>query len=261
MRPAHAGFASRARRRTPGLRREEVAYLAGISPEYYTQLEQARGRHPSRTVLERLARALGLSGQERALLFEHAGIAAGYPQRPIATPGPTVLHLVSRLTDTSVTVHDAQLDVIAWNPLAAALLGDFATLAPERRNLARRFFFPRPSEPPHFLLTGGEQYGAYLVSKLRLAAVRYPEAPAVRELVNELQASRDFRELWASDAAFVPPRHLVKTTNHPRVGYLELDCMVLRVPEDDQEIVLFSAKPGSVSAQRLRALASSVPGG
>lgn len=255
LKPADLGLASLGRRRTPGLRRDEVADLAGISTEYYTQLEQARGRHPSRAVLERIAQALGLTRHERAALFELAGIAAGYPERPIRTPGPGVLHILERLPDAAVTVQDAKLDVIAWNPLAAAFLGDFAALPAPRRNLGRRFFLEHPGEPPHFDLTGGERYGTYLVAKIRQAATRYPKDPDTRLLIDDLMQSPSFRSLWDDDdAGYSPARHQVKTADHPRVGKLELDCVSLYVPEDDHEVVMLTAKPGSVSADRLRAL-------
>jgi transcriptional regulator with XRE-family HTH domain len=251
------GLSSLGRRRTPGLRRDEVADLAGISTVYYTQLEQARGRHPSRAVLDRIARALGLTRHERAVLFELAGIAAAYPERPIRTPGPGVLHILERLPDAAVTVQDATQDVIAWNPLATALLGDFAALPAPRRNLARRFFLPRPDEPPHFGLTGGERYAAYLVAKIRQAASRYPKDPDTRRLIDDLMQSPSFRSMWDdNDAGYSPMGHLVKTANHPRAGELELDCVSLHVPEDDQMIVMLTAQPGSVSAARLRALSA-----
>lgn len=257
LKPADLGLASLGRRRTPGLRRDEVADLAGISTEYYTQLEQARGRHPSRAVLERIARALGLTRHERALLFELAGIAAGYPERPIRTPGPVVLHILERLPDAAVTVHDAKQDVIGWNPLATALLGDFAALPAPRRNLGRRFFLQHPDEPPHFALSGDERYGPYLVAKIRQAAIRYPKDPGTLRLIDDLMPSSSFRSLWEdNDAGFSPARHMVKTTDHPRVGRLELDCVSLYVPEDDQEVFMLTAKPGSVSAARLRALSA-----
>ncbi len=257
LNPAELGFGTRGRRRTPGLRRDEVADLAGISTEYYTQLEQARGRVPSRAVLEKIARALGLSKAERAVLFELAGLAASYPERPVRTPGPGVLHLLQCLPDASVTIQDAKLDIIAWNPLATALLGDLGALAEERRNLARRFFLVRPDEPPHFSFTGTDQYGAYLVSRVRQAATRYPKDPSTSRLVADLMQSPEFRARWESNDVYTPPRHLVKSTNHPRVGTLELDCVVFYVPEDDQEVCLLTARPGSESAVRLRALGGS----
>lgn len=256
LKPADLGLASLGRRRTPGLRRDEVADLAGISTEYYTQLEQARGRQPSRAVLEKIARALGLTRQERAVLLELAGLAASYPERPVRTPGPGVLHLLERLPDASVAVHDAKLDLIAWNPLATALFGDLAALAGDRKNIARRFFLVRPDEPPHFSLTGDERYGRYLVAKVRQAATRYPKDPDTRRLIDDLTESKSFRELWDSNDVYTPTRHMVKTMEHPGVGRLELDCVVLYVPEDDQEVVVLTAKPGSISAARLRALSA-----
>ncbi len=253
LKPDDLGLASFGRRRTPGLRREEVADLAGISTEYYTQLEQARGRQPSRAVLEKIARALRFTRHECTALFELAGLAASYPEHPVRTPGPAVLHLLERLPDAAITVQDAKLDMIAWNPLATALLGDFAALADDRKNLARRFFLVRPDELP---FTSDERYGAYLVAKVRQAATRYPSDSDTRRLLDDLMHSESFRERWDNNEVYTPARHLVKTTEHPRVGKLELDCVVLHVPEDDQEVVMLTAKPGSLSAERLRMLST-----
>jgi hypothetical protein len=147
--------------------------------------------------------------------------------------------------------------VIAWNPLVAALFGDLAALPDDRKNLARRFFLERPGEAPHFSLIGGEErYEAYLVARLRQAAARYPTDRETRRLIDDLTISERFRELWDSNDVYTPERHMVKTTEHPRVGRMELDCVVLHVPEDDQEVVMLTAKPGSVSAARLRALSA-----
>lgn len=151
----------------------------------------------------------------------------------------------------------SQILGIAWNPLATALLGDFAALAPERRNLARRFFLPRPGEPPHFGLEGGNGYARYLATKVRQAEMRYPKDPDTRRLVDDLRQTDGFRAACdPSDARTSPARHSVKTMEHPRVGRLELDCVVLYVPEDDQEVFLLTAKPGSISAAGLRSLAA-----
>jgi hypothetical protein len=215
------------------------------------------GRQPSRSVLEKIARALSLTRRESAVLFELAGLAASYPENPVRTPGPGVLHLLECLPDASIAVQDAKLDVIAWNPLVAALFGDLAALPDDRKNLARRFFLERPGEAPHFSLIGGEErYEAYLVARLRQAAARYPTDRETRRLIDDLTISERFRELWDSNEVYTPERHLVKTTEHPRVGRMELDCVVLHVPEDDQEVVMLTAKPGSVSAARLRALSA-----
>lgn len=231
-----------------------MAELAGISTEYYTQLEQARGRTPSRAVLTNVSQALGLSRHERTVLFELAGLAAFFPERPVRTPGPGVVHLLERLPDASVTVQDAKLDVIAWNPLATALLGDLSTLVDDRKNLARRFFLEHPDEHPHFSFEPDAQYGAYLMARIRRAAARYPRDPETSRLVDDLMQSDAFRRLWESNQLYTPARHLVKRTEHRIVGRLELDCLVIDVPEDDQQVVMLTAKPGSTSEARLRAL-------
>lgn len=254
MKPTEAGLVATSRRRTPGLRRDEVAERAGISTEYYTHLEQARGRHPSRRVLTSIARALNLPRHERAELFELAGVAPGYPQRPVETPAPGVVHLLEHLPDAAVIVQDAKHDVIAWNPLATALLTDFAALAPVRRNFARQYFLPLPEEPWSYGLSESETFGPYLIAKLRRTVARYPKDPGTRRLLADLMQSPKFRGMWGRNDTYTPTRHMVKTTHHPGVGRLELDCVSLYVPEDDQEVVVFTAQPGSDSAARLRAL-------
>ncbi len=255
VKPRDLGLRPSGRRRTPGLRREEVAELAGISTEYYAQLEQARGRHPSREVLTSVAEALGMDRHERTALLELAGLAASLPPSPIRTPGPGVMHLLARLPDAAVTVQDAKLDIIAWNGLATALLGDIAGLQPDRRNLARRYFLERPGEPPHFRFEADGQYGAYLMARVRRAFARYPDDPEIDRLIRELKRSDEFRELWESHLIYTPPRHLVKRTEHAEVGPLELDCLVIEIPEDDQQVVMLTPEPGSVSAERLARLA------
>lgn len=256
LQPSERGITTVGPRRTPGLRREEVAGLAGISTEYYTQLEQARGRRPSRAVLEKIAHALDLTRHESSVLFELAGISTAYPQAPVQTLSAGVKHILERVPEAAMTVLDAKLDVIAWNPLAVELLGDFAVLPGARRNLARRFFFNEPGQPPHFGLSGVEQYEPYLVMKIRQASYHYPDDAPTRMLLEELMQSPRFRELWDSKDAYVPVAPSTKTMTHPRAGELELDCVVFRVPDDDQEIVMFTAKPGSPSATRLRSLQS-----
>jgi len=124
LRPADVGLTPGPRRRTPGLRREEVAGLAGISVDYYTRLEQARGPRPSRQVLSALARALRLYEAERAYLYHLVGEEPAPPGGPSPDVPAGVLHLLDRLDDTPAYVIDARYDLLAWNPLAAALLGD-----------------------------------------------------------------------------------------------------------------------------------------
>jgi transcriptional regulator with XRE-family HTH domain len=253
--PDEAGFPV-ARRRTPGLRREEVASLAHISCEHYTRLEQARGSRPSRQVLSGLARALRLSDVEREHLFD---LAAEPLERPdeVSTDLPAhVTQLLERLPGTAVLVFDARFDVIAWNPLAAALLEDFSALAPRSRNMLRRYFLTPDPATRHYGLSHGDDFARYAVARLRSALVRYPDDRPLRTLLRELRAgSAEFVERWERDDEVVVTRHLTKTVQHAVVGRLELDCSVLLVPDRDQEVVLFTAPEGSAAAESMELLA------
>ncbi|MFE9927993.1 helix-turn-helix domain-containing protein [Streptomyces sp. NPDC005533] len=141
IRPQDVGVPHGTRRRTPGLRREEVAQLAHISTDHYSRLEQARGRHPSRQVLHGIARALRLSDQERAHLFQLAGeLEQDRDRLPSRVVAPATNALLDRLSDMPALVVDNTCQVLAWNPLAAALFGDFSALGSTDRNILRRIF-------------------------------------------------------------------------------------------------------------------------
>jgi len=254
LRPSDVGLPAGTARRTPGLRREEVARLAHISVEYYARLEQARGSSPSRRVLGELARALRLTADERTHLFELAGVA---PQSPLGPPSEvpaSVLNLLEHMSEIAAFVVNARYDVIAWNPLAAALLEDFSAVPPARRNLVyRHFLHPEPGAR-HYGMTGAEDFGRLAVGQLRSAAARYPTDPRTRTLVATLRRrSPDFAELWDHhhvESGF----HHVKTMQHPVVGTLQLNCDTLAVPTLDQYLVCFTAELGSRSAEALRLL-------
>ena len=156
--PGDVGLPSAARRRTPGLRREEVALLAGVSVDYYTRLEQARGPRPSRQVLAALARSLRLTGDERDHLFRLAGEPAPEPQGHSSHVRPGVLHLLDRLADSAVVVVNELGDVLAWTPMAQVLFTDYSALPAGERNLYRMFFTGR--EELHRLLPEDRDHAA-----------------------------------------------------------------------------------------------------
>jgi transcriptional regulator with XRE-family HTH domain len=251
--PATAGLPVDGPRRTPGLRREEVAQLAHISAQYYTRLEQARGPRPSRHVLASIGRALRLTGAERDHLYTLAG-------EPAAPPGPSdevpdnVVELLERLPDTAVIVLNAKYDVLAWNPLAAALLEDFSARPRRERNMIRRYFLdPDPATRHHGIVDNGE-FGRFAAGQLRAVSARYPDDPGVRGLVRELlRHSPEFAELWRSGEVY-EARHLDKTIVHPQLGPIALTCDVLVVPEHDQHVTLFTAAPGTPGHEALRLL-------
>ncbi|MEU0493135.1 helix-turn-helix transcriptional regulator [Nocardiopsis sp. NPDC006139] len=253
--PADVGLPAGPRRRTPGLRREEVAQLAFISTEYYTRLEQARGPHPSREVLAGLARALRLSDAERDHLYYLAGSPPGPPAGPSREVRPSILRLLGKLPGAAAVVLSATYEVIAWNDLAAALMGDFSALSREDRNLVRQVFLAPPgSDRRRYRLSDLAAFSRIAARDLRVTAARYPDDPEVAALVGDLLAgSAEFARLWAAHDVGPAPA-LRKTIEHPLVGPVTLDCDVLDVADRDQRVVIYTAEPGSPSEGALRLL-------
>ncbi|MGI3783402.1 MAG: helix-turn-helix transcriptional regulator [Janthinobacterium lividum] len=255
LRPEDVGLPSGARRRTPGLRREEVAVLAHISTEYYVRLEQGRAPRPSGEVLGAIARALRLTDAESDHLHLLAGTApsrSGLHRRDVR---PSILALVERLPQTAAFVVSAAYEVLAWNDLAAALMGDFASLTPRERNLARRAFLSSASTSTLSGVSDLADFRHGVVTGLRAATARYPTDPVVTGLVDELrEGSPDFARLWGHhDVQAVPM--LTKTFDHRVVGELTVDCDSLDLVEQDQHLVLYSAPRGSSAADALALLA------
>jgi transcriptional regulator with XRE-family HTH domain len=253
LRPADVGLPAGARRRTPGLRREEVAGLAGMSVDYLTRVEQGRGPRPSEAVLGGLARALRLTDAERDHLFELAGVAPPPPGRIRSAVRPSVQRLMDRFTDLPVILLDAKCDMLAWNPLAAALLGDMSAVPPGQRNVVWQAFLGhhgRVDATPE----ERERLDRAIVSGLRRTAARYPDDPGLARLVAELRAGSDrFERLWTLRE--LDERHGdTKRIRHPELGVLELDCNVLHVQGDDQVLLVYSAPPGSREAEALALL-------
>ncbi|MCW2919047.1 MAG: Helix-turn-helix protein [Actinomycetia bacterium] len=253
IQPQDVGLEAGPRRRTPGLRREEVARLAGMSVDYYIRLEQARGPRPSRQILGALARALRLTDDEREYVYNLAGERTAPPPGPPQDVPAGILHLLYRLDDTPAFVLDAKYDVLAWNVLAAALITDFAALAPRDRNSIRSFFRDDP-DPALFTDQAHWSFMRESLADLRVAAARYPDDPGIKELVAEMSAASGlFRRLWAEREVRV--RHGTrKLMRHPMVGEIELHCDVLLVPDRDQKVVLYTAAPGTPSYEALKLL-------
>jgi transcriptional regulator with XRE-family HTH domain len=249
LRPVDVGLPASSRRRTRGLRREEVAELATMSVDYYVRLEQARGPRPSAGILDGLARALRLTADERAHLFRLAGTPPRLPAGPPRQVRPHIRELMRRLPETAAIVTTAAYDVVAWNWLAGALLGPLG----EQPNLARRRFLQRDE----VLTTGHEEFGEIAVARLRAAADRYPGDAALAALLAELRAgSPEFCQTWDANPVRVPG-HRTKSMTHPEAGVLRINCDVLTIAEDDQQVVFMTADPGSGSARALHHLAAS----
>lgn len=246
VRPQDAGLPTGTRRRTPGLRREEVAQLAMISVDHYSRLEQGRGRHPSQAVLNGIARALRLSGQERKHLFRLAEQAETHSTDGPADDVPAgTLQLLDRMTNAGVVVINGACRVLAWNPLAAALFEDFSALGSSDRNFVRRFFLhPDPSRRGYGM-GASPQFARTAVSYLHIAATRYSHNDEIRDLIRDLlAASTEFARLWHEQELHIEHRSR-QVIDHPTVGRLELDFEILTLPDRDQQVVLFTAEPDS----------------
>jgi transcriptional regulator with XRE-family HTH domain len=258
VRPEDAGLPTGVNRRVPGLRREELALLAGISVDYVVRLEQGRGPQPSPQVLTALARALRLEQSERDELFHLAGAAPPAKDRIEMHVRPSVLRLIDRFVDLPTMVISAKGDVLAWNAMASALFGDWSTLHPDRRHINRLRFLPDPEDPPRSTVGAGPEErsatAAQAVAALRATVARYPKDPELARLVKDLHdGSAQFRSLWAEQSAGAWRSHR-KTVGHPSLGALTLECDTLHVPDVDQAVIVYSAAPGTPEAEALALL-------
>ncbi|MFA1544389.1 helix-turn-helix transcriptional regulator [Actinomadura monticuli] len=253
IRPADVGLPGGTRRRTPGLRREEVAQLAGMSVDYYIRLEQGRGPRPSRQILGALARALRLTDDERGHLYNLAGEPPEPPNGPSQDVPPGILHLLERLDDTPAYVLNARGDILAWNPLAAALMTDFAAMEPRDRNVVR-WMFTGPAAERYETDEYVRELARELVADLRAASGRYPGDPGIAGLVAGVSArSPLFARLWDEGEVGIR-RGGRKLMTHPVAGALEMHCDVLYVPERDQRVVLYTTAPGTPSHEAMKLL-------
>jgi transcriptional regulator with XRE-family HTH domain len=250
--PDAAGVPAGRRRRAAGLRREELAALAGISVDYLTRLEQGRATSPSAQVVEALARALRLADAERELLFRLAGLAAPGPGVVSTRITPSVQRLLDRLAHTPVAVFDAAWNLLVANQPYDALMGETTSL----RGIERNAIWRNLAGPGTRAVQTEQEHADFesgIVADLRLSATRYPADRDLRRLVAELTAaSPRFAQLWESSQIRVPQeqsRH--KTIDHPRAGLITVDCDTLIVTADDLRIMIYTAEPGTEDADRL----------
>ncbi|BEL03482.1 helix-turn-helix transcriptional regulator [Actinoplanes sichuanensis] len=243
-------------RRVPGLRREEIAALAGVSVDYYVRLEQGRDLNPSNTVIEAIARALRLDDTERAHLFDlvqaRTGRSAARPQR--VRPG--MYQMLETLDDAAspAFVLGRRMDLLAANRMARALICDFNLLPAAQRNKVRFMFLdPRARD----LYVQWAKVAAETVAVLRVEAGRYPDDPRLAALIEELSVkSAEFRRWWSDHQVLVRTSGS-KLYRHPVVGELTIDFQALQLPEDpDQTLFVYTARSGSPSHAALRLLAS-----
>src|SRR4051812_14936597 len=239
IRPAEVGLAASTRRRTAGLRREEVAMLAGMSVDYVVRLEQGRSSQPSTQLLGALARALRLSDDERTHLFHLAGHQPPPADGVARLARAGLLRMLDLLGDTPAMVLSDLGEVLAQNRAAVLLAGDHTRFTGDRRFPVYRWF----TESEARAVTPAEhreRHARQLVADLRAAAGRRSGDPAVGGLVARLQeASAEFRQLWAEHEVAVR-RADRKTLIHPRVGSLVLNCETLVTPDLGQELLVLT---------------------
>jgi transcriptional regulator with XRE-family HTH domain len=252
LRPADVGLPDGVRRRTPGLRRDEVAQLAGMSSDYYARLEQCRGANPSEPIVAALARALRCDLDQRDHLFHLAGLAA-----PARRAGrhirPGLISLADRLTDVPVRICTDLNEVLWQNALADIVLGREDQPAGRARNAAWRWFteptlrvlVPEPDWPRH---------SVSLVNDLRATYSRRAGDDDVTELVHDLlERSAEFRELWERHEVAVR-RFDRKRLLHPEVGVVHLTCEVLLTPEEDLKVLAYFPTEGTDARDKLELL-------
>jgi transcriptional regulator with XRE-family HTH domain len=251
--PEQVGLPAGGKRRAPGLRREELAQLAGLSVDYIVRLEQGRSDSPSAQVLTALARALRLSDAERNHLFVLAGEVEPSPGRLSAYIPPGVQRIVDQLDGAPLCVCDAAWTIITWNPLFAAMIGDPSEWRGRDRNIIYRHFV----SPGDRVVQTPEQQRDFriaMVTDLRASLARYPHDAELRALIDELRArDEEFVRLW--DQPIVGfHRSERKTIRHPEVGEFTIDCDVLAVPGSDLRMVVYTAAPNTEAAEKLRLL-------
>jgi transcriptional regulator with XRE-family HTH domain len=243
-------------RRVPGLRREELAQLAGVSVAYYTRLEQGNGRNVSAEILDSIARALRLTDAEHAHLT-HLAKPKSHKKKPAARQQQVrgaLRQLLDTMDGVPAYVVGRRSEILAWNRVASAVFGDWAELPAGERNWARLVFL-RPDYRELFI--DWEQKAIDIVCALRMDAGCHPDDPKLSTLVGELSVkSEEFRRLWATHDV-KEKSHGVKRLHHPLVGDLSLNFESFRLPDDsEQSLITYHAEPGSPSADSLRLLAS-----
>ncbi|WP_269859635.1 helix-turn-helix domain-containing protein [Streptomyces sp. RPT161] len=266
--PLAAGLETPTDRRIPGLRREELARLAGLSVDYVVRLEQGRARNPSTQVVSALARALRLDIAERNHLFRCANLAPPPGgEVPLHVP-PRVHRLVQQLGDTPVAVYAADWTLVSWNRMWTATIGDPRTYDWDQGNLVAGMFRSRGGHRvdsiaawPVRSWAGDEAEEEALVADLRITAAAHPDDARLASLVDRLlHTSPRFARLWSNGTAGLHTGDR-KTIEHPVVGDLALDLDVLMVPGSDLRIVAYTAITGTDDAEKLDALCGLLPAG
>lgn len=255
IRPEVVGLVPGPRRRVPGLRRDEVAQLAGASVDYYNELERGAGSQPSEQMLAAIGRALRLTDDEWNHLYHLA-------ERPVPPPGvaashvqPGMLDLLTRLSSTPAKVITDLHVTLVQNPLAVALLGDHSHFTGKQASFAYRWFVDPTSRAVYPEADHEAQSQAFVADLRAGAARRGSKDTEARSVIAELQErSTEFAELWARhDVAF--RRRDRKRINHPELGLIDVSCLNLFSEDGRQRLLWFTPTPGTSSAERLELLA------
>jgi transcriptional regulator with XRE-family HTH domain len=253
--PRDVGLPSNGRRRTPGLRREEVATLAGVSVDYLVRLEQGRDAHPSGEVLAALADAMRMTDDERLHLAKLGAISANGAMCPARTPlihdvAPTVAAVLDRLQPTPAFVLGPVGDVLAWNDAWAAVVGPLGVLEGPRPNLGRYVFLDARAHDafPAWRVVADEQ-----VARLRRAMARWGDEPDVVALVAELRGAPEFERRWVAHPVG-EKRRGTKQVAHPVAGDLDLSVEVLALTDDSEQVLVTWLAADEATATRLDAL-------
>ena len=253
LQPEDVGLPRGPRRRTGGLRREEVAALSGMSTDYYSRIEQQRGPVPSEAMLAAIARGLHLSLDERDHLFRLAGHVA--PQRNLRGDhiNPGIMRILDRLEDTPAQVFSRLGETLRQTRLAVALLGDDTVHTGMARNMVYRWF-TRPESQLIYPEEDRAYHGRVFTAALRDALARDGKGSRTDEVVQALLAiSPEFAGVWREHEVGLAPRDL-KRIQHPQLGVFELYCQTLHDPDQSQTLLVYTAVPGSESYEKLQLL-------
>jgi transcriptional regulator with XRE-family HTH domain len=253
LQPEDVGLPRGQRRRTSGLRREEVAALCHMSTDYYARLERERGPHPSEQMIASIAQGLHLSRDERDHLYRLAGHRP--PVRGSGTDhiSPGMLRILDRLTDTPAEIVTELGETLRQTPLGVALAGDLCRYTGPARSVGYRWF-THPSARDMLPPEDHEFYSRLYVSGLRgVLTLRGPESRAARYADLLTEQSAEFRTLWGEHEVGIRPRE-IKRYKHPQVGALELNCQILLDPDESHTLLVFTAAPGSESYEKLQLL-------
>lgn len=253
LQPEDVGLPRGQRRRTKGLRREEVAALCHMSADYYSRLERERGPQPSEQMVASIAQGLHLSRAERDHLFRLAGHQP--PTRGSGTDhiSPGMLRIFDRLTDTPAEIVTELGETLRQNPFGVALVGDLCRYTGASRSIGYRWFTD-PAARDLYLREDHDFYSRMYVSGLRgVLALRGPDSKAAGLAELLTAQSEEFRVLWREHEIGIRPRE-VKRYQHPDVGLLELNCQILLDPDESHSLLVYTAVPGSESYEKLQLL-------